>query len=283
MTGTVVIYGNCQAQVLCGLSQGLLNDAYEFVYVPSAASIGEIALPDGVAERCVMLLEQVGIGQSFPFLDRLMPGIRRVRFPPLNLVTLWPFTCTDPRNRPEPPKFPFGRYPYGDRVALRLWAQGHRGREAVAKYADASASAMPDVARLLDKELTRAALAEAECEVKIADYISKNLRAERLFFTYNHPSMALIHVLFTRIWEAAAPENLVTLRPLLEAHRANFLSAHNTWRPFEDYQLPIHAEVARQLGLGWWDEDLRYVINPMHRAISHDEFFEWYLSEPSFS
>jgi SAM-dependent methyltransferase len=281
MTDTVVIFGNCQAMVIDAMSRGLWQDKYEFVYVPSAASIGETVLPDGVGERCVLLIEQVGIGQSFPFLDRLSPALRRVRFPPLNLVSLWPFTCSDPRNRPAPPELPFGRYPYGDRIALRVWAEGYRGREAVAKYSEASARAMIDVTRLLDKELIRAELIEAECEVKIIKYIKENFRTEWLFYTDNHPSMKLIHILFQNIWEKAETGNLESLRTLLFEHEKNFLSNLNHWRPFVNYRLPIHPEVARQLQLDWWHIDLKYFVEQIGREVTHDEFFEWYLSESS--
>ena len=278
MTALVIIYGNCQAQVLGAMSSGLFDSHYEFVHIPSVASITALALPDDAFARCNILLEQVGATQSFPFLDRLPPGVRIIRFPPLNLLALWPFTCADPRNRPEPPEFPFGRYPYGDRIALQIWEQGLRGPDAVANYAEASSRALPDTNRLLQMEFKRFELIETGCDVKISDYLRQNIRLNRLFYTYNHPTMKLIHILFKRIWQTIEYDKVTSLHRLLDEHQTRFLSDGNSWRPFENHQQPIFPQLARDLNLEWWGEDIRYFDARAGKMATHDEFFESYLS-----
>ena len=40
---------------------------------------------------------------------------------------------------------------------------------------------------------------EEICEIKISDYIAENYKSKQLFFTMNHPTLALYYELITRI------------------------------------------------------------------------------------
>lgn len=279
MNAAVVVFGNCQAQIISAMMNGLLTDGHRTVYVPSAVSIGPIEMPKETGDHCVVLVEQIGVEQAFPFNDRLSSRVRRVRFPSLNLLSLWPFSCHDHRNTTVSRESPFGRYPYGDRIALQVWREGYRGREAVTRYLEASTRAMVDVIRLLDLELARGAMIEVECDVNVIDHIKDNFRSSRLFNTQNHPSRQMIFQMLKMILQDAALKGVAADGDRIGAYERFFFSEANMWRPFENYQQPVHPEVARRLGLEWWREDLLYFVDPLGRAVTHDQFFEWYLSE----
>ena len=105
----LVVTGNAQA---AGIVQVLKNvppvaGRFEVAYVPDPAE-----LPPNAPKGSV-LLEQIGEGAAGS--AALPEGVaKRVGFPDLSFALLWPFHSANPYNTPQPPEFPYGRFPYGD-------------------------------------------------------------------------------------------------------------------------------------------------------------------------
>jgi hypothetical protein len=124
----MLVYGNCQAG---WLAQSLQRNAeiaarYEIIYlsdyavIPADHPIHQL----GFLSTCTDAVWQTASGCKRPeFLSGLRADCRQIRFPTLWLKLLWPTYAVDPRNVPEK-DFPWGRYPYGDRLVMKLLQEG---------------------------------------------------------------------------------------------------------------------------------------------------------------
>lgn len=270
----LLIYGNCQAEAIADSIGGLpgITDRYDTLYVRSYNITPEMEqeqLPRNVCERVELLLEQVT-----PFVrltDRFaFPNALRVTFSSLDFNLLWPLRADEPRMRPEPPAFPWGRFTYGDKIINAIVSEGLSGDEAWSAFRERSAAAIPDMVRFAQVEERRWAAAEKLVDVKMSDVIFGNISHERLFWTYNHPHRLVLCRLGARLIHGAG---LVASE---EDGWQAYLNALN-WGFGEDYHAPIHPLVAEQLGLAWWSPDLAW--QRYGDSLSYEEFIraqiEW--------
>ena len=167
---------------------------------------------------------------------------------------MWPFAVTsDPRNVPEP-DYVWGRYPYGNRVALEVVASGLRGAQALAAYQQRSAAQMPDLATLLARAQRKLLLRDAQCDVKIGDYVWDNFRERHLFLAYAHVRAEAIGELARRL--------LAAVQPVLGGHadaawrRLN--TAIDAMPDMDVMEEPIEPAVAQGLGLKFYEPDMRF-------------------------
>ena len=118
----VLVYGNCQAGWLAkALEQNVeIMSRYEIVYLSDYLHIAadHPIHQAGFLATCTDAVWQTAPGCKPPeFVSGLSPDCRQIRFPTLWLKLLWPTYAVDPRNKPEV-DFPWGRYPYGDRLVM---------------------------------------------------------------------------------------------------------------------------------------------------------------------
>jgi hypothetical protein len=128
---TILIYGNCQAGVYADILNKVLRTSHTVRYVMSFDHPTE-QQPYPSSEdlaACRVVLEQIDSGH--PMREAVGQDLARVarivKFPPLDFNLLWPFNFNDPRNVSEPPDYPFGRFPYGDRIVVELLREGLSG------------------------------------------------------------------------------------------------------------------------------------------------------------
>lgn len=221
----VVLYGNCQIPFLARLLAAAHGEK-GYLCVLNHAPVGQEADRPSVEhmQRCCLYLEQYdsqpNISPNTPLPSHVqrygLPLRRYLRencpkncqtlvFPSFVLTCLWPFASIyDARNVPEP-DYVWGRYPYGNRLALEILDQGLSGDAAFAEYKKRSLEQMPDSYSLLKRTKNKLDKRDAHCDIKIADYVWKNFRESHLFLTYAHTRSEAIGVLALRLYDALHP------------------------------------------------------------------------------
>lgn len=257
MTQTILVYGNCQAGVYADMLRNLSGSTRAVRYLMSFNHPTE-AQPRLTAEdfeTCTLVLEQVDAGNPMrSVLGRDAPSRAKVvRFPPLDCNLLWPFNFSDPRNVSEPPDYPFGRFPYGDRIVVELIRQGVEGPALWEAYQERSIARLPDMRRLRVHEEKRMAARDAKSDIKVAPLIMSELASRRLFWTIDHPTGWLLGKVFGEILDLCRDELGLSGDVRAEADRM-----FSGFEPFGHQAVPIHPEVARQLALSWCKPDERY-------------------------
>jgi hypothetical protein len=253
----IVVYGNCQAGVYADLLRKICAPGLQVHYVMSFDHPTELQaeLPNEALEKCTLFLQQVEVNKSTRFTPSLYlsPRAQIVHFVPLDFNLLWPFNFTDPRNVGEPPDFPFGRFPYGDRIVVELLREGLSGDALWQAYCARSVIKLPDLARLEALEQKRLEARETNTTHSIASYIMSEFRNQRLFWTINHPSSALLAKQFSDILSVS--NKTLNIPGDVRELAAKFF--HN-YEPFDHNHVPIHPDVARRLQLAWWSPTLKY-------------------------
>ena len=260
MKPVLIIFGNCQAQGLHGAVAGLPTfvQEYDVKYVPNQASLGDTTLPAETLARCQILWEQVGINQRLPGWENVPANAKHVRFAELSFPILWPFNCVDPRNRYDPPEFPWGAWPYGDRLALQIAGEGLRGEQAVSAYIERGAALIPNTSRMLDIEIARSRKRDANVDLSMTAYILDNFRDRRLFATYNHAANSLVWELFLRIMGETVLSSINIPTEEFASCRSAFMDPGLKWPNFETIQMPVHPKLAEEYQLSWVNADTHY-------------------------
>lgn len=256
----LLVYGNCQAEAIAStLAHSAAVEFFDVVYLRSFEHpvLGRAVLDDELLRRCTLLWEQRDY-EPFPYAAALA-NVPRAIFPAVDLNVLWPFTCENPFNRPEPPLFPFGRFHYGDRnvvVALKEGLDADAALERVLRAWEAPIA----LDRLLDIDRARLRDRDLHCDVRMADHVIERFRHEACFFTRDHPTLALLFTLIERLIErTCAYEPRLTAIRLDERLRSHFSS-----EPLGDVRVPIHPRVAEHFGLSWYQtEDMRAYYQAM--------------------
>lgn len=269
MKRTLIVYGNCQAGVFYHGFQARpeVSDQWDLVTMRNFIHPvdGPDKLPPDEIERCAILLEQGG--PEFPYADQLPDDCRVIRFPPLDTNLLWPLNFIDPRNKPEPPDFPFGRYPYGDRVVVELLNEGQKGEALWEAYQQRSIDRLPNLERLQTLEAARLAERDLKSDTPMAPIVLEQFALQRLFWTPNHPTGFLLGFLFGSLACALLGED--------EGRRSQCLEYFMRWQPWSGATLPIHPEVARRLGLRWHKPEDEVPYNG--RTLSFSEYMRSYI------
>jgi hypothetical protein len=278
MKPSLVVYGNCQAdwveRALCVVPE--IADRFELSYVYSFDHpVSGLAKPDPeLLGRCAVLLEQRGAWDRFPWRDAVPSSAQIVTFPVLTMDALWPLTTfSDPRNVPVLPDYPYGVFPYGDRLISDWRASGVSREETLQRYLAWSVRESEDLPRVMEMNGVRLEMADEQCDVKMADAVLSSLANEPLFYTCNHPRPAVLAMLVDRILKES---RLVTGAVATASQSARAL--FEELRPNSMIQIPIHPDVAGALGLSWYRDDLKYCCYTLVNA-SYEAYwraYAWY-------
>ncbi|MGO9744376.1 MAG: WcbI family polysaccharide biosynthesis putative acetyltransferase [Roseiarcus sp.] len=253
----IVVYGNCQAGVYADLLTKVCPREEPVRYIMNFAHPTEAGVGLDEAEKASvrLILRQTEVREmpQFEQLKELSQTIPMLRFAALDFNVLWPFNFMDPRNVSEPPDFPFGRFPYGDRIVVELLREGSSGDDLWREYQTRSVAKMPNLDRLLEVEAKRLEARDADSDFKIACYVLNNFRSQQLFWTLNHPSGLLLGKQFGDLLSAT----FATLGVAKDgAEMAAKMFA--TYEPFGAHHVPIHPEAAKRLGLTWYVEGIKF-------------------------
>ena len=255
---TLVVYGSCQAAMLGGILRTMLSARDDLeVYVilahepEQAARISEQRL-----RNAVLCWEQFDDRPSVPMRDKLRDSLPAncpiLSYPLLSMHSLWPFDWPEPvRNLAEPPRFPFGRFPYGDSIGIAVAKEGLRGAAAFSRYMELSAAKMPNNEVLFARGINAIRKREAGCHVKMADFLQSHTRQERLFYTWGHPTLIPIREMARQLLPLSASE--------LKLPREGVAPMLDALVPWEsDIMVPIHPLVIDRLGLAFTGPDQVY-------------------------
>lgn len=255
----ILVYGNCQASAVSQTLTKLPNigSAYEVRYLPSFVHPvdGPAPIDKDWLRRCSIFVEQKGAWSEFPRMAELPRQTACLRFPTVSMNSLWPLQATDPRNVPEPPDYPFGRYPYGDRLVLELLDNGHTGEDLLREYLARDIHQVVDVDRLFELECERLRLADAACDIKMSALVLANLRTHRMFWSYNHPTSLVLKTLSQKIISElgglVSEMDFVALRQWLD-------DCYRDWEPAGEISVAIHPQIANHFDLRWVDGGPQY-------------------------
>lgn len=248
----MIVYGDCQAEAVAAVlgKDPSISNRLRVVYSRSYDHPveGRSRLPDKVVADCAVLCEQHD-PQGFRQRENLPEDCFTVKFPALDLNVLWPFNCPNPFNAPEPPVFPFGRFPYGDRVIVAAIDKGLPPGEILDCYLNRWNDYKPDLERLLLLERARVSARDTHCDVKMAERVLGQFEKRRLFWAINHPTNVLLEELIEGILGACGRIN-----PLfVDADIASTLTNHfGPTGPLGAVNIPVHPRVAEHLRLEWY-------------------------------
>ena len=255
---TLIVYGNCQAEAVHAIlhRHPRIRDHFRPIYLRSFDHPvdGWQQLPAADVAACAVLFEQHD-RREFPHRELLPEDCRTVKFPAMDLNVLWPFNRVNPYNRPEPPDFPFGRFAYGDSVIVDCIERGMRAREILEYYLERWDEYAPNLDRLLSLERARLAHRDAQCDIKMGHYVIEHFSQQRLFWTVNHPTNALVCQLIVDLMNTAFADEPPVTRDEIDATRNQYFEAD----PLGAISVPVHPKVAEHFHLEWYDPKERYV------------------------
>ncbi len=286
----VILYGNCQTPFLATLLAAAHGDK-GYLCVLNHAPPGEEADKPSLEQlqRCCLYLEQydsqpdLSNQEELPETKRYGIPLRRylrehrpkscpkLIFPSFLMTCMWPFASTgDPRNKPEP-GYVWGRYPYANKVAMKIAARGLKGEEALDAYKRLSRKHMPNFRKVLKKAKNELKTRDAHCDIKIADYVWANFRKRHLFLSWGHIRKEAIGVLAERIHDAIQPH----LGGDPETTRQRLLAALAQMSDMDTMEEPIDPVVADGLGLKFCQPDKRF--RWYEQSWTFDEYMTRYL------
>lgn len=257
----VLLYGNCQTTYLAMLLAAANGPSGEYAYacVLNHAIPGQQQVMPSEHDfaRCVLYLEQYDSEKLMAIREtarRSLPaGCPRLVFPTFMMFCLWPFESHDPRQVSEP-DFIWGRYPHGDSLGIEVAHRGLAGEAAAEAYMQLFQARMPDAQSLLRKDLERIARHDNASDVRIGDYVIANFRRTHLFWTTGHVSSAAITELALRLHAAVLP----ILGGDLRQGQSRIRECGTHFSGMGEQQLPVHPQLARDLGLEYCDENTRF-------------------------
>jgi hypothetical protein len=246
---TLLVYGNCQADVMSNWASRLpeIVQRYRVIY---HASFGNPESPSPAdLAACVLFWEQVAPWTKFELRDQLPPDVTTVRFPPCDFTSVWPLAVADSLVKPDPPKYPHGRYPVGNRLITELTDKAAGDSDLLSAYRATDILAYTDFGRFHELTVSRMKAREANADVKVADWLLANFRKKRLHWLHYHPTGALLEVVILGLLEktpgyllGSASERQKSLALLPELIREEPLGVH---------RMPIETAVAETLGIEW--------------------------------
>lgn len=278
MRPTFVIYGNCQGAILQQAMKfiPMIANSYEVVYYQSFKHpVDGVAVIDpDIMARCSLLWRQIDDNAPFSFEGPRAADCREIVFPAVDLGVLWPFQGNDPLF-PSEPAYPYGMFPYGDRLLIEVASAGLDGSAGLDRFSALWQDRAFPFDRYLDVELQRLVKREQGAHVRIAAWVLSHYRTDRLLWSYNHPTKKLFAELLNRLINATFPEARSEGHPLVRIGNTVF----HDWDPFADeFQVPVYPQVAEALSLQWWQPGDCYAFHNGEMLVWKD-FVQRYLSE----
>ncbi len=277
---TFVIHGNCQGERIFKTlleSPGLISPDFEMryfrEYLDLQATLRE--LDHEALGRAAVLILQVPVTKSHQtILESVPKNCKIIRYPYFHCSSLWPLVCHDPRNKslPEPIatrlKMAHGKYPQGDRLALKLLLRGLTTKQAFAEYLRTDITQMISLDRLYELDLKNFRQNDLNSDIQGATFFESNFRTNRMFWKVDNAAWPTFEFLVNRVLDycsaigVAKPLN-VTLGPGGQ----------------EYHQVPLHPQVISHFDLTWAKPNDRY----LYWGFGPFSFFEWLENYLEFS
>jgi len=263
------VYGNCQGGWLAGaLSQTAgIAEQFEIVYLSDYAGgpppDHPVHQPDFFSTCAVVIWQTASACKPPEFLARLPAACRQIRYPTLWLKLLWPTYAVDPRNQPEK-DFPWGRYPYGDRLVMRLLDQGVALADLAKRYVETDLNTVVNLERFSTMALAELRFNDQQSDIAITPFIEANFRRQKLFGTVNHPT----YLVLTQIYRGVVSQLLG--RPAAEGtalppNATALLGAQET---------PLHPQIIDYFKLEWTFPGMKWLYHSAFLTL--DEYLPAY-------
>jgi hypothetical protein len=271
MSHSVLIYANCQGEELykTGHFMQCMAGRLNFKWIPFHL-ITERDWPrkygrDFMAD-VVTVWEQVETGglsaNRAALHERIPKNIPIVKFPPLSITCLWPFSGNDPRIATDP-----DRYPWPDSIAAVLATEPLSDDQAFEKYMQVTTERMPDLDRRLRLDIARWKAADAIADIPLADWVEKTFRTVNLFYTSGHITAAAVAYLMKQLLSRTSILSPALARAAI--NEVDILLRYHTGQDFE--YVPIHPMVAGRMNLRFYDPNATY------RWHAHEWTFREYI------
>ncbi len=259
----LLVYANCQGDEMHAMASRLepLMAQYEVERV----FLGDLS---GFVARHGMTLARERLGrvrlvweqssQASPeergAVRELVPRAARwLRFPALTCSALYPFSLSDTR--------PGGNalFPYSDMLAARLWRElggADGGLSAVSddeildRYMTLSARMMPDLDRLLERDMLQWRQRDQDSDIAMTPFLSERLRAQQLFYTTGRGSWIPTADMLRRLVAESCDDPGVRQDAVIGSDRLSRNYVGN-----DGLSVPVHPLVAERLGLSWYEPD----------------------------
>jgi tetratricopeptide (TPR) repeat protein len=273
MKKTIIIFGNCQAQMIarCLDSIPFFHDKYEVIWeqnkdIPSAPPHKELL--QSQIKNCAYLLEQLGRKTiEFAYKDLLPSDCVIVQFPYLKLLCLWPLLDgNDPRNKPEPPKYYSGRFPYGDKIVTDKIKKKYPPDEIFDEYMRVNIKDYVDLDQLYQQDMQRIREVDDKCDIKVYNLISDNFKNKKNFSSFCHPTDKTFKlVLFEILVKTGFLNTGLNDKHTIKDKATDFskiivdgIEKFFNQTIFDGVQAPIHPQICEHFGLTWADSKTRY-------------------------
>jgi tetratricopeptide (TPR) repeat protein len=272
MKKTIIIFGNCQAQLIVACLDKIpfFREWFEVIWernVDNPTWPARKELLQSQIKNCAYLFEQLGRKDTeFPHKDSLPSECVLIRYPYLKLQCLWPLVGSDPRNKPEPPRYGAGRFPSGDRIIID-WLEKNSPREKVLdEYMNLTLSEYVDLDQLHHSDLQRIREVDDKCDIKVYNLIEEQFRTKKLFSSFSHPTDEIFKGFLLEMLEKSGltDGNRINNKiPGIEGHNLthSIVIGVDTFfkrAKFDAVQVPIHPQVCQHFNLTWANGETRY-------------------------
>jgi len=266
----VAFYGNCQAQLLCGIYSRTVAPwtGDEAVYIDAYSPLSEESKT--LLAGTDLVVGQIIASGSKEAIDNLPTAAKRHLFPAVAAVFLWPFGCAAHPHNKAFWHLPTGPYAIqkGDGFLNRLINQGVDPDEAVQKYIEVDIRKSVDLDRLFEVSMDQQKKRDELTGYAFGDEIVNNFRDERLFITPDHPNLPFAKRFISMILDGLGASSEALGR------------VARCGRLFPIDELPIHPAVAQHFNLRFLEPNQRYQFM-WEGTFSFEEYahryvrFEW--------
>jgi hypothetical protein len=249
----VLLFGNCQGNWLVNnlRQKSELTLQHEIIYIasnPKSPLEGKIGEPEFIA-TCSHMLWQTAAGcKPPPFVSTLPPHVRQIRFPTLCIKWLWPMHIVDPARHIKEPGFPDGRFSYGDRLLMKLLADGISVGDLHKRYVETDLNKMFNLDRYREIAAAELRFNDKQSDIPITELVEKTFQAHQTFSAVNHPNPIILDHLSLAL--AAAILDRPVDRNLNEPTDMSDILGHQ--------EIPIHPQIAEHFKLQWIRPDMTW-------------------------
>ncbi|MEA2731798.1 MAG: hypothetical protein QOF70_6273 [Acetobacteraceae bacterium] len=213
-------------------------------------------LPPGTLDTMQFCWMELNAGTPVtrdPLRERLGPGCALRTFYAPIIRSLWPFQGPDSRAVIEPGRHIPSRYPYADRLAQVLAAMNMPDDVLYLMY-DMSANQEPlELDEIFANDLRRWRAEGKKSDVRLADFIERHIRTERLFVAPNREGPILLREMVDQLLDDGMIRDIAS-PDVVSAELDVLLDGYTGWQE----ELPVHQRVARHFDLAWWSPDMKY-------------------------
>ena len=257
---TGIIAGNFYAMQLARIAAALplLRGKIKIQYVDTHPDLADTAnaRADNALAGAAFCWLQTGVGRrstTKALQEALPPGCPVRLFGIPEMHAFWPYLSADPRAVREPGLYLPARYRFGDRIAAGLTHYSLADDLLYMTYEGMSEKERPNLDALLAVDVMNWKRLDARANVKLAAYLQKAIRSERIFNAPTIPGPGLLRAIAERILDI----------PELHAYAASTDVMADLDRVTEGFvgrreELPIHPQVAKHFKLAWWSPDHVY-------------------------